>query len=80
MNCTLVTHPEHGGCCCKCRFRLRAFSHPYQSLMGWACIAFVFAGNKGKGWDVAYIGDFEHGMCELFMPLPWDSPRVEKEL
>jgi hypothetical protein len=30
----------------------------------WICIAFAFK----EGEDAAYIGDFKHGMCELYTP------------
>lgn len=71
-NCLLETHPEYGGCCCKCKFRLRAFAHSTHSVSEcipghWICIAFAFY----EGEDIGYVGDFEHGMCELFMSLPW---------
>ena len=61
--CQLLAHPEYNMCCCGCKFRLRAFEnlHP-DTQIGWACIAFAFM----EGEDVAYIGDFEHGGCELY--------------
>ena len=70
--CCLETHPEFNGCCCKCRYRLHALSHYRNTGVPipdgtWACIAFAFM----EGEDIAYIGDFEHGICELFTPLPW---------
>lgn len=71
--CCLETHPELGGCCCRCRYRLKALKQLHDSLGvdipddAWACIAFAFC--EGEG--IAYIGSFEHGMCELFTTLPW---------
>jgi hypothetical protein len=58
---------EHSetGCCCTCKHRLRALSHdsfPSSEQIGWACIGFAFM----EGEDIAYIGDFEHGLCELY--------------
>lgn len=70
--CCLATHPEFGGCCCRCRYRLRALKHdrgPDIPDNTWACIVFAFM--EGKRDAIAYIGDFEHGMCELFTALPW---------
>ncbi len=73
--CTLKTHPEHGGCCCQCRYRLEALPQLgdplkfYVPNKAWPCIAFALC--EGEG--IAYIGDFEHGMCELFASLPWDA-------
>lgn len=58
---------KHGRCCCQCKFRLEAHDHPMGSKIGWACIAFAFM----EGEPIAYIGDFEHGICEMFQPLPW---------
>lgn len=74
-DCCLETHPEFNGCCCKCRYRLRAETHcdvlsPELPDNAWACIAFAFM----EGEPIAYIGNFEHGMCELFRPLPWPVP------
>ena len=71
--CVLETHPEHGGCCCRCRHRLQALKDsggsPNFELPDntWACIAFAFC----QGEPITYVGDFEHGMCEMFTPLPW---------
>ena len=59
---------EYGRCCCQCKYRLEAHDHPMGSKTGWACIAFAFE----EGEPIAYIGDFEHGLCELFRPLPWE--------
>ena len=76
-DCCLKTHPEFGGCCCKCRYRLKALGQPGDGPIllanDWACIAFAFM----EGEPTAYIGDFEHGMCELFEVLPWPR-RTEK--
>ena len=60
--CTLETHPEHDGCCCQCKYRLRTRSHPHGDQIGWACFALAFM----EGENIAYLGEFEHGMCELF--------------
>ena len=63
---------EHDCCCCQCKYRLRALRHPdgiYTANDSWACIAFAFE----EGEPIAYIGDFEHGICELFRPLPWEN-------
>lgn len=63
MECVLESHPQYGGCCCQCKFRLRALDHQSDRQIGWACVAFAFM----EGEDIAYLGDFEHGICELFM-------------
>jgi len=60
--CWVQKHPEYGSCCCQCKYRLRAIKHESDEQLGWACIAFALCG----GEDIAYIGNFEHGMCELF--------------
>ena len=52
-------------CCCTCKYRLRAFAQP-STQIGWACIAFVFE----EGESIVYIGNFEHGICELFRARP----------
>ena len=65
---------KHDGCCCRCKYRLEARDHPMGSKMGWACIAFAFKG----GEPIAYLGDFEHGMCELFEALPWEIKEVKR--
>ena len=51
---------KHGSCCCECKFRLRALDHETDESLGYACVAFM------EWEDIAYVGDFEHGMCELF--------------
>ena len=81
MKCQLVEHQEFNSCCCKCKFRLRAMEHvffPQRQRTGWACIAFAFM----EGEDIAWIGDFEHGMCELYTPRSSLSslPRNEETL
>jgi hypothetical protein len=40
------------------------FGHGYgrTDQIAWACVGFFFA----EGDDVVYVGDFEHGACELF--------------
>lgn len=51
-------------CCCNCKFRLRLLDHarfPHKHPVGWACAGFVFM----EGEDVVFMGDFEHGLCEL---------------
>src|SRR3989304_8940645 len=60
--CWLRKHPEFHGCCCQCRFRLRAFPQATSTAMQniWICIAFA------EGADVAFVGNFQHGICELF--------------
>ena len=69
--CCLETYPQFEGCCCKCCYRLKALNQLGDPLGlvipndAWACIAFAFC--EGEG--IAYVGDFEHGMCELFTPL-----------
>lgn len=67
---------KHGECCCQCRFRLLALTHPCGGQIGWACIAFAFM----EGEDIAYIGDFEHGMCELFRALPWEKGELRRDV
>src|SRR3972149_8788462 len=59
--CWLRKHPEFHGCCCQCRFRLRAFAQATSTAMqnSWICIAFA------EGADVAFVGNFQHGLCEL---------------
>ena len=56
-----------GRCCCTCRWRLRALdqeSFPRVGVVGkgWACVGWAFV----EAEPVAYIGDFEHGLCELY--------------
>jgi len=64
--CVLIEKPEYGGCCCRCKYRLRLLEKQrtsgYSLQVGWACIVAFF----DEGEDIAYKGDFEHGMCELF--------------
>ena len=58
--CLLDRYSE---CCCQCKFRLRALRKPPPfEQFAWACIACAIA----EGEDVVYVGDFEHGICELF--------------
>ena len=56
---------KHGRCCCQCKYRLRLLDHhcfPANQLVGRVCIAF----SQCEGEDVAYLDDFEHGLCELY--------------
>ena len=63
--CWLEKHPKYKSCCCICKYQLRAFDNENPSeQIGWACIAFAFE----EGEAIAYIGDFEHGLCELYAP------------
>lgn len=77
--CRLESYPNHGGCCCQCKYRLRAFDHDSflrRAQMGWACIAFAFM----EGEDIAYIGEFEHGMCELYEARKGDGEKAVRQL
>jgi len=62
--CWVEKHPEYGGCCCKCKFRLRAFAQQTSDRIPdtWLCVAFAFC----EGEAIGYVGDFGHGMCELY--------------
>ena len=62
--CILDTHPELNECCCYCKYRVRTFAQGTGEQIGWACIAFVFK----EGEDIVFVGDFKHGICELFSP------------
>ena len=61
-NCQLEQHPEYGGCCCICKYRLRAIENKSVQQFAWACIAFALVEDE----DMVFIGGFEHGLCELF--------------
>ncbi len=52
------------GCCCRCKYRLRLrdLRELGRGQIGWVCVAFAFM----EGEDIAYQGNFEHGLCELF--------------
>ena len=63
--CELKKYPEYNRCCCVCRWRLEAHRHnafPKKEQIGWVCVGFAFM----EGEPMAYLGDFEHGLCELF--------------
>lgn len=72
--CWLTKHPEWAGCCCRCKYRLRLQDHDGfpagRVLRGWVCIAF----SQCEGEPVAYLGDFEHGLCELYEGLSKPVP------
>lgn len=64
-NCELKKHPESNQCCCECRWQLAAHWHdnfPSADLIGYACVGFAFM----EGIATVWVGDFEHGLCELF--------------
>lgn len=66
--CCLETHPEFGGCCCQCIYRVQDCSHPDTdggSIMkqrGWVCTGFLLS----EGEPSVFSDWSEHGMCELF--------------
>lgn len=66
-SCNLKRFPGGASnqCCCICKWRLEAHMHkqfPHTEQFGWVCIGFAFM----EGVPIAYLGDFEHGLCELF--------------
>ena len=56
--------PEHGFCCCECRFRHPLMSHPWvdgnkmSHQTGWICLMPEFNGKA--------ILTLRHGGCECF--------------
>jgi hypothetical protein len=54
----------NGMCCCNCALRFELHDHskfPWSKREGWVCL--------GDAYDkprIAFAGDFEHGMCELY--------------
>lgn len=52
-------------CCCTCHHRLRVLEVTIgQKQIGWACIVAWDVYNE----DIVYVGDFEHGLCEIYKP------------
>jgi len=77
--CTLVAHPELGGCCCICRHHITDYGHPDTNggmfkPRGWVCVGFLNA----CGEDMVFSGWFDHGMCELFDKAKSDDIRCQK--
>ena len=65
MVCNLKKYPGQSQCCCICKWRLGVYAHekfPRREPLGWVCVGFAFM----EADPVAYLGDFEHGLCELF--------------
>jgi len=62
MECVLESHPKHGGCCCQCKLRVETIAQWTDNQVGWACAGPI----KVHDENIVYVGEFEHGMCELF--------------
>ena len=53
--------PRNNDCCCVCTSRFEVKEHKTSKFVGWGCaIPFFYEGTR-----IMYLGDFEHGPCEL---------------
>lgn len=63
--------PEHPGCCCKCKFLMELYSHPWvdgkptSHRLGYACGVRAMLKETPRDPNHITINN-RHGLCELF--------------